>query len=67
MSMNFLNSNRQRLPWRGRYQEWKADMTLRHGWFRLLLHLQGMARCPRNTRWHWRHITGEFCARKPGA
>jgi hypothetical protein len=65
--MNFPSSNRQRPSLGSRYQEWKADMTLRHGWFRLLLHCQGMARCPRNIPWHWRHITGEFRAHKPGA
>jgi hypothetical protein len=63
--MRPLKPNRQRLSLRGLYQGWKADMTLRHRWFRVLLHLQGMARCPRNVPWHWGHITGEFYVRKP--
>jgi hypothetical protein len=45
-------------------EEWKADMTLRHGWFRVLLHLQGMARRPRHAPWHLRHIAHEFNSRK---
>jgi hypothetical protein len=65
--MNFLKPNLRRPSSCGRYREWKADMTLRHGWFRVLLHLEGMVRCPRNIRWHWRHITGQVCARRPGA
>jgi hypothetical protein len=57
--MNNLKRNRRR-SWRSRYQVWKADLTLRHGWFRVLLHVLGMARCPRNIPWHWRHIVHEF-------
>jgi hypothetical protein len=63
MPMNLRNC--PRLSIRGRFREWKADMTLRHRWFRVLLHLRGMARCPRNIPWHWRHIVGEFYDRKP--
>ena len=62
--MNLLKRNR---PWRffqGRFQEWKADMALNHCWFRVLLHLRSMARCPRNIPWHWRHIVSEFYVRK---
>jgi len=40
-----------------------ADITLRHGWFRILLHLGGMARCPRNIPWHWRLIRHELYGR----
>jgi hypothetical protein len=45
-------------------QDRKADLALRHGWFRVLLHLRGMARCPRNIPWHWRHIRHEFYGRR---
>jgi hypothetical protein len=38
----------------------KADLTLRHRWYRVLLHLRGMALRPRNIPWHWHHITREF-------
>ncbi len=48
-----------------RYRVWKADMTLRHFWFRVLLHLWGMVRCPRNIPWHWQHIVHEFHEPKP--
>jgi hypothetical protein len=63
--MTLLKLNRARLPFRGRVQEWKADMALRHCWFRVLLHVHGMVRCPRNIPWHWRHIAHEFYDRKP--
>ena len=33
---------------------------------RVTLHLAGMARRPRNFRWHWHCITREFHERKPG-
>jgi hypothetical protein len=58
--MHLLKRNR---PWRSfhrRYQVWEADMTLRHCWFRVWLHLRSMARCPRHRRWHWRHLVREF-------
>ena len=48
-----------------RCELWKADMTLSRCWFRVLLHLCGMVRCPRNIPWHWRHIVSEFYGRKP--
>ncbi|HXP63332.1 MAG TPA: hypothetical protein VN829_22715 [Dongiaceae bacterium] len=63
--MSALKRNRRRLSLRGRGREWKADMALRHCWFRVLLHLWGMARCPRNLAWHWRHIAREFYAHEP--
>ncbi|HOX04415.1 MAG TPA: hypothetical protein P5555_19315 [Candidatus Paceibacterota bacterium] len=49
-----------RLSCRGRVQDWQANMALRHRWFRVLLHLCGMARCPRHVLWHWRHIRREW-------
>lgn len=49
-----------RLSFRERVQEWQANMTLHHWWFRVLIHLRGMARCPRHIRWHWRHIRREW-------
>jgi hypothetical protein len=55
--------NRPWPAWRDRYRDWEADMTLRHAWFRVLLHLLGMIRHPRNWRWHWRHILGEVHGR----
>ncbi|MHC1768648.1 MAG: hypothetical protein AB9869_30940 [Verrucomicrobiia bacterium] len=42
-----------------------ADLTLRHGWFRVLLHLGGMLRRPRNALWHLRHIVHELHDDKP--
>ena len=65
--MNHHNPNRQ---WTGvgrRYRAWQADLALRHCWFRVLLHVQGMVRCPRNSPWHLRHISHEFYRRKPRA
>lgn len=61
----FLKAKSPQLSFRSRYQEWKAEMALRHCWFRVLLHLHGMARCPRNIPWHWHHISHEFYVRKP--
>ena len=43
-----------------RYRFWVADMTSRHCWFRVWLHLVGMVRRPSNRRWHWKHIVQEF-------
>ena len=63
--MNLPKPAHSRLPFKSRFQEWKADLTLRHGWFRVLLHVRTMVRCPRNIPWHWRHITREFYGRKP--
>jgi hypothetical protein len=45
---------------RTRYRLWLADLTSRHGWFRVLLHLAGMVRRPRHWRWHWQHIVHEL-------
>jgi len=47
-------------PGQHRARQWKANMTLRHCWFRILLHLAGMLRRPRNIPWHWRHIVREL-------
>ena len=63
--MNLPKVDRPQQSLRARYQVWKADMALRHGWFRVLLHVQGMACRPRNIRWHWRLLTHEFYDRKP--
>jgi hypothetical protein len=48
-----------------RFQAWAVEMTLRHAWFRVLLHLDGMVRRPRNIPWHCHHIVHEFHDRKP--
>lgn len=43
----------------------KANLVLRHGWFRVLLNLYGLVRRPRKFRWFWPHIVNEFHIRKP--
>lgn len=58
--MNLPKLARSQRSVHDRFQEWKADMTLRYCWFRVLLHLRGMVRRPRNIPWHWRHISHEF-------
>jgi len=40
--------------------ERKADMTLHHCWFRVLLHLAAIVRRPRNMVWHLRLIANEL-------
>jgi hypothetical protein len=57
--MSLFNLNHPHATCR-RYRQWKANLTLRHGWFRVLLHLTAMIRRPRNVPWHWQHITHEF-------
>ena len=64
MNLLFQQTHPQ-LSLRSRYQVWRADLALRHGWFRILLHLLGMVRCPRNAAWHWHHMTHELYVRKP--
>jgi len=43
----------------------KANLALRHGWFRVLLNLCGLVLCPRKFGWFWPHIVNEFHDRKP--
>jgi hypothetical protein len=62
--MKFPKQNRPRRSVRSRLELWSADMTLRRGWFRVLLHLRGMARRPRNIAWHWRFIRDAIHDRK---
>ena len=63
--MSSLKPFRPRQSHRDRWRAWAADLTLRHAWFRVPLHLLGMARCPRNIPWHWQHIVHEFYDRTP--
>jgi hypothetical protein len=37
-----------------------ADLVQQHVWIRILFHLVGMAKKPRNARWHLRCISREF-------
>lgn len=50
---------------RSQLEVWKANLTLRHKWFRVLLNLCGLVLRPRKFRWFWSHITNEFHDRKP--
>jgi hypothetical protein len=71
---NLLESRRDHPgdPWRSRSPgwstaEWRANMTLRHCWFRIVLHLVGIIRRPRNFFWHARSILRELYGRSPKA